>query len=155
MSEEVAYRVTCIRSEARKLHRQVFANPKIEMSKRIVVAQSYVFAEGIFQSCTWPDLCKSDFRKMHGAVMDVYRSVSNQRWTVDNGTVSDDSVISQLHAMAPAVMLRMSRVLFFIRWVVKAPDGCVAVVLMAGAASKSWLAHVKKDLAWLSTGQEF
>ena len=60
MSQEVAYRIACMRTETRQLRSKVLSNEGIDRKKRVIIAQSHVFSKGLFQSATWPNLRDAD-----------------------------------------------------------------------------------------------
>ena len=94
MSQEVVFRVMALRGEAKTLRNKTLANERIELQRRVAVAQTYVFAKGMYQASTWPELHGANFRKIHHAVMGVCRTVSRVHWEPDCNNTSDDAVIA-------------------------------------------------------------
>ena len=141
--------------ELHRLQRRILANPRMEQQQRLRVAESYIFPKGLFQSSTWPALADKDFRKPHHAVVNVYRSILGDKAQACRGGMSDDDVVHELHAFAPAVMLKTARLLLLIRVVEKASIRMIALLLASRTSSSSWIASVEKDLAWLTTGTIF
>ena len=155
ISQEVAHRTMCLRTGFQRLRNRIFKNPRLDQKRKLTVAECYVFSKGFFQSSTWPELLGGDFRKMHHAVMVVYREVLGHGAEAKTGGKSDDEVIAELQTIAPAVMLKMSRLLLLIRFVQRAPVQLIALTLVAKKSPTSWMAYVEKDLRWLTIGNIF
>ena len=115
MSDEVAFRVPILKSEASVLRRIVFGGVgggRLSTGKRLHIAQAYVFSKGLFQAGSWPKLPVKLFAKIHCAIMYVYRCVAGKRFSPDL-CISDDAFLAEFQPQCPMTLLRQLRLMLF------------------------------------------
>ena len=154
LSHEITVRAAILRSESRVLSRKVLANEAVAVSRRSLLAQSLVFSKGFFNSGTWAGLTSSQVGKVHAAGLQVYRIVAGQCSDGTSSVATDDAVIEELSAIAPAVMVRMSRMCLFVRVSARRPLALMRYLEVARAYRASWLEDVQKDFEWISMVSE-
>ena len=154
LSHEITVRAAILRSESRALSRKVLANEAVAVSRRSLLAQSLVFSKGFFNSGTWAGLTSSQVGKVHAAGLQVYRIVAGQCSDGTSSVATDDAVIEELSAIAPAVMVRMSRMCLFVRVSARRPLALMRYLEVARAYRASWLEDVRKDFEWISMVSE-
>jgi hypothetical protein len=106
--------------------KRILQNPSVDLDKRVSIAQSYLFSQGCYQASTWPALPLNVFRKIHHAVMEVYRVVlgkaaGDYAELVSFPLLSDDQVVARLAAVAPVNVIRLARLQLLTRIVSKTP----------------------------------
>jgi len=95
---EVAIRSTILRTEARKLAKNILGNECITAKRRCDLATCYIWSKGLFQCGTWARLACPTYKRIHGAIMYVYRCIGKYQ---HNMYKSDDEIIAQLGVMCP------------------------------------------------------
>ena len=140
---EVARRSAIIRSESVSF-RKVLANPSIPLSKRVGVAQTYIWSKGIFQCATWHTLSNKHFARLHAAVMSVYRIIACR---YGDHHKSDDSVISELQAVCPRTMLRARRIFLFAKSSMHSL--LKSIIVATSNVQGTWAHGAMEDLMWL------
>ena len=141
---EVAIRSTILRTEARKLAKNILGNECITAKRRCDLATCYIWSKGLFQCGTWARLACPTYKRIHGAIMYVYRCIGKYQ---HNMYKSDDEIIAQLGVMCPKTFLRARRLTVFAK-VVK--NRTIAMLCDAcSGIDGTWANQVKSDLVWL------
>ena len=75
-----------------------------------------------FNAGTWGNVLPIAMRRFHLAMLAMYRILANVGWdpTRETAHLSDQAVIDQLNVMAPAVLLKLARLLVGVHLFVKA-----------------------------------
>jgi hypothetical protein len=126
------------------MRRRILANPLIPIERRCNFAQTYIWSKGLFQCGAWNSLPCTQYKRIHGAVMYVYRAILGK----DKAWVLNDEVISELSVICPMTMLRARRLCLFSR--VCCDQFLLALTEKLVSVSKSWAAALWGDLKWLT-----
>ena len=129
----------------------MLANPKLAVNRRTAVASGYIWSKGLFQCGAWPNLHCNVYKKVHVAIMYVFRIILHSGGYAAGTT--DDDVIAQLQVMCPLTMLRACRLCLFARF-------CKSITLYRCACELvdlkgTWAHAVMQDLQWLTIFREF
>jgi len=147
---EVAIRAGIIRSETKVLRKRVLANTRISTPRRINVAQCYIWSKGLHHCGTWGNLSTPMYKRIHAAIMYVYRAILGLR---DSMHSNDDEVITALKVMCPQTMLRARRILLFAK-AVNNPVLC-SIICKLQTVRRTWASTVISDLRWLASFAKF
>jgi len=165
--EEVTKRIGIMRSDSRALCKKILKIPEIPMSKKINVIQTFVLTRGTFQCGTWPALSDVQYKRFHGSILKLYRDATGNSFRYksedDDGAFdvtsmfNDDDIIYRYMFMCPKTMLRLARLLLFVRIIIKTPP---LLLELAQAHDmpvfrKGWVSSLKSDLFWLSSAEAF
>ena len=158
IAQEAVHRAICINTQVKRLRRHVLCNSSIQLATKKTVIQSYVLSTGLFQAGAWPELPKSQYTRLHHAIMGAYRMASAANWSATAPQVdmkSDQQVIQDHDFIAPAVMLRLLRLCLFVRVLQKAPPYLLHLIALTDVSATSWISVVRKDLEWLTREASF
>ena len=152
LAVEVSARASMILQDVRVFRRRVLANPDVPLPKRLALARVVLMSRGLFQSGTWSVLDGHPYRKMHHAVMSVYRALTNQYWNGNTSKLaSDNEVLLQLGAPSLGMLIKVARLQLFARIVRKLPSALLCALCAAMPLKSSWLSSIQIDLKWLAT----
>ena len=112
--------------------------------------QAHIFSRGLFQAGAWSSLAASSYKKVHAAIMYVYRSVLGLKQCM---LQSDDQIINELRVICPMTLIRIKRLILFAK-VSKCPVTLDACKIVAGSKC-SWACAVLEDLEWLTMFPHF
>ena len=156
MSEEVTKRTGMMRSECARLCKAILRVPEIPVPKKIRVVQTYVLTKGTFQCGTWPMLPDTQYKRFHSSILGIYRNAcGNYYKSLRGGDIdvaslfNDDDIIYTHGFLCPRTILRMSRLLLFVRLVAKSPPLLLALALSQSELKRGWVASLIGDLRWL------
>ncbi len=156
MNFELAYRCGLMRAETSKL-RSILRNSELIFYKKIRLIQAYLLSKGTFQCSTWAALSSSFYRRFHGCILGMYRDALGDYHTPCsvNDMFSDDDIMYNNSLMYPYTLIRMSRLLLFVRIGRKNPPFVLTLLLQATFGKESWVACLQDDLAWLAVSEKF
>ncbi len=156
MNFELAFRCGLMRAETCKL-RSILRNSELNFYKKINLIQAYLLSKGTFQCSTWAALSKSFYRRFHGCVMGMYRDALGDYHTPCsiNDMFSDDDIIYNNSLIYPYTMIRMSRILLFVRIIRKNPPFVLNFMKQPMFGAASWVACLQQDLTWLAVSEKF
>jgi len=153
MAEEVVLRSCIMTTDAKGLNKRIFKNKALTAQKKIMVSKSYLLTKGCFQCGTWPNLPKIVYHKFYSSVMGVYR-LAMQHHQPDDRTTDADLLINY-KLISPSNLLRLSRVLVFIRMIAKQVKCLLDMVLIMSSLSTGWAHDVFTDIRWMAVHEEF
>eukprot|EP00973_Karenia_brevis_P066020 9175970-Karenia_brevis.AAC.1 len=136
-------------SALKGVRKRFFADPAISLNRKAQVAQTLILARGLYNSGVWPALNKTEFHSVHSSLMRVYRAIFTDIYSTE--WESDQNLLKRCELMAPCNLLRMQRLLLFVR-VARRGRPCLYLALVAAWSLKeSWLKAVMDDLHWMSS----
>ena len=147
---EAVIRSAIIHSEVRALRRRVLSNSAVSTQRRLSLAQAMIFSRGLFQASSWAVVDGAPFRRLHTAVMSVYRCIAGAQWDPDTAHLTDSHVLLSLGAPSAEVLLRRARIMCFIRICSRGSPYLLRLLHAASTARGSWVSSVVKDLEWLA-----
>ena len=154
---EVCIRTGLMKNETFKLRKHVLGNPLLPIKHKIGILQAYINSKGTYQAGTWPTLKPHVYRKFHGAILSMYRSVVGKHSYDEREKVSevfsDDDVIYEFGFMCPRTMLRMSKLLFFARMVAKGATDLLQLArnsITSNDRLNTWSNSLMEDIKWIS-----
>ena len=149
MQSEIAVR-SIIKKETQKIRSRVLANPLLSLRKRCNIAQTYIWSKGMFQCGAWHSLSCALYKRIHGAIMYVYRALigRDRAWVLN-----DDDVISELNVICPMSLLRARRLCLFPR--IAFDPFLVTLSEKLCNINKSWASALWADLKWLTFFPDF
>ena len=65
-----------IKSSARSL-RHILKHPGFTLKRKISYVKAHIFSAGLFQCSTWPSLAEFLYKRIHHAILYVYRVCTN------------------------------------------------------------------------------
>ena len=153
LTPEVTKRASAIKQVHGQLASKFFKSPSIGFNAKAQVAQSIVFSRGCFQWGVWQHLTHHEYRKIHAAVLSVYRSIYSDPYMCDQDGLhqSDHSIISRAGVMHPRNILRLARLNTLGRLANGQHPMVVAVVCAAKDHKRSWATTVVEDIEWLAS----
>ena len=161
-STEVCLRSASMKNETFKLSKNLLGNPNLPLKPQINILQAYILSKGMFQSCTWPTLKPHTYRKFHGAILSMYRSIVGKHNHGDRDKVSevftDDDIIYEFNFMCPRTMLRLSKLILFSRLVSKNASmllGLAKNSISTNTRHCTWANSLMEDFRWLSIHPDF
>ena len=103
----------------------------------------------------YPVLTKAENQRLHCNVMGVYRRATSEHYSSSSGGKSEnllaDGEVLKVHDLrAPLTVVRFARLRLSVRIICSAPFELLAVLFHSKADTRSWLAALVKDIAWLS-----
>lgn len=153
MVPEIVARIGEMCSIFRSMRRAFISNPTIELQKKLQVVQSVMLAKGLFNAGAWPVLYHSEYRKVHVAVMEIYRSIGQDPYNPD--WEPDGSMMSRMELTSPRNLLRILRAGLLISLLRNKPFIVWVTICAVGDARRSWLRAVRDDLSWYDGKHEF
>ena len=130
-----------------------FDIPDVDIDHKVNIAQAHLFSRMYFGAGTWCTLTKHEEALHTSAAMHVWRRTTGTTYQHRANSclapLSDAQVIEKYKLMIPSTMVRLLRLNLFIR--IASCENAVlkAVVFAARSSTKSWLATVYDDFAWL------
>ena len=144
---DVVRKASQVRAAARPLRMHVLSNSSLSVRHRVLLAGSLVFSRGLFAASAWPRLAGAEMKRIHAAMMTVYRTIAaEERWR--HSKLNDLEVLKKILAPAPAVTLRIKRLRLFTSLVVRRVWHVLVIVATGSETRNSWLSTVVCDLAW-------
>jgi len=166
--EEVTKRIGIMRSDSRALCKRIMKVPSVPLKKKITVMQSFILTRGIFQCGTWPSISDVQYKRLHAAILKIYRDATGNSYKRDtlNPTgcdfdvttmFNDDDVIYKYGFICPRTMLRLSRLSLFLRIIIKGPPLLLELILAQDTSGfkKGWVCSLRDDLVWLTSCEHF
>ena len=141
-----------IHSDVKCFRRRVLSNPAVSVERRLSLAHSLVLSRGLFQSSAWAVVDGTPLRRLHAALMSVYRCIAGAKWTPDqtHASMSDDQVLDAVQAPSVFVLLRRARIMAFIRLVSNGSSHLMKLLFAARATRGSWVRAVTVDMSWFA-----
>ncbi len=156
MNFELAHRCGLMRAETCKL-RSILRNSELCFYKKNHLIQAYLLSKGTFQCSTWAALSAAFYRRFHGCILGMYRDALGDYHTPFsvNSMFSDDDIIFNNSLMYPYTIIRMNRLLLFVRVSMKNPPFVCNLLRQVTFAEGSWSACLLQDLQWLAVSDHF
>ena len=161
MCDEVTKRNGMMSAETARLCKSILRVPDIPIPKKIQVIQTYVMTKGTFQCGAWPELPDAQYKRLHSCILRIYRNASGNSFQYDTGSLdvaamfNDDDIIHTYGFLCPRTILRMCRLLLFVRIVVKSPPFLLALSVAQVNFSRGWSCSLVRDLRWLCCSPQF
>ena len=102
-----------------------------------------MLSKDTFQCGTWPDLPDPQYKRFHSCLLGIYRNASGNYYRKPGhedfdvaAMFNDDDVVYTYRFLCPRTILRMGRLLLFIRVVVKSPPLILGLVLAQASLKK-------------------
>ena len=95
MVPEIYKRMGCMKQVHGMTKGRFFRDPLVDRKKKLQVAQSMLFAKGLFQAGVWPILTHHELKKVHGTVMSVFRSICRDDYMGDGEYESDAALVKR------------------------------------------------------------
>ena len=150
--EEAKVRAGIIGQDVRTFRRRLLAQDGVPVEKRLTLAKAVLMSRGLYQAGTWAVLDGHPFRKLHHAVMSVYRALSSSYWRGNAVSLpSDDEVLRNLGAPSLGMLIKVARLQLFGRIAIKMPSTLLLALCCAMPLKTSWLSVVRFDLSWLAS----
>jgi hypothetical protein len=154
LGHEIAIRVPILRSGAEAMRKSIMCNARLPLTKKLHIAQAYIFSKGLFQAGTWPALSVRLYTKMHHAIMYVYRCIAGIKYD-PNVLLTDDAVIAEHELICPRTVLRQLRLSLFMRVCRSNHPKILACLIKLVSVQGSWSHSVFEDLRWLCWHESF
>ncbi len=145
-----------MRAETSKL-RSILRNSELNFYMKSHLIQAYLLSKGTFQCSTWAALSASFYRRFHGNILGMYRDALGAHHTpmCVNSMYDGDDIVFNNSLIYPNTLIRLNRLLLFVRIVRKNPPIVLNVLLQANFGDKSWASCLQHDLAWLAFSDNF
>ena len=109
-----------------------------------------MWSKGLFQCGAWPTLLAASLKKIHIAIMFIYKIIiGNDKARC----INDDEIIAELDVLAPATIIRARRLCLFAR--ACQMDFLAVSVRALQKVESSWAFACFADLKWLGMFPEF
>ena len=145
-STEITHKAATIRAEGGKLRANILSNPLVPITRKKNIVQTYVWSKGLYNAGTWTCSTLAKIRKVHSAIMYVYRCIDGGYKKQINKT--DDQIICDLGVICPMTFLRLKRVCTFAKCI--GVDRIKDICLATSKTDGTWASIVLKDLHWLT-----
>lgn len=142
---ELSVRLREMRSAFQKLRKKVFCSDLYQLVYRAILMQMLLLAKGLYNCSAWRKLKAGEAKKVHAAVMSMYRTTvgaSNPKarhWT-------DDDAIRELQVLSPLSFVVLQRIFLFLRILRKKHLQLLLVLAHASSIEDSWVNTVRDDL---------
>jgi hypothetical protein len=143
-------RSTVIKSEATRMKSRILSNRAVNKSRKIAFVQAYIWSKGMFQCGSWPNLQVACYKRIHAAIMFVYRIVLGYETSI---TMNDDDVINELGVLCPLTLIRARRLCLLARVCPK--DSIAHICHETAGIDRSWANACSSDLHWLGQFPKF
>ena len=150
MIPEIKTRMAAMRGAFAGLRSRFFRARDISIDKKKHVSKALLLTRGLFQAGAWPELQANEYKRVHVAVMSVFRSFLKDDY-LDGEWESDDSLINRHMLLAPMNILRFLRVSLFARIVRDRACHVMLAVAAASGATRAWIDAVGRDFAWMAS----
>ena len=150
IKSEIAVRSTVIKSEATRMKSRILSNRAVNKSRKIALVQAYIWSKGMFQCGSWPNLQVACYKRIHAAIMFVYRIVLGYETSI---TMNDDDVINELGVLCPLTLIRARRLCLLAR--VCQNDLIAHICHETAGIDRSWANACSSDLHWLCQFPKF
>ena len=150
MGPEVATKAAAIHSACRSNGRRLLRNPAIPVERRQNMSAQLCLSTGLWSAAPWPLLTPAQDQRIHHAIMSPMRMIHDCHYGQPDQNMSDEMLLLQTGAMPPVVLLRMLRVLLFVRMCSNAPNFLLEWIWTSLADSASWASTVGKHLEHLA-----
>ena len=128
---------------SKKIKRKVLKAAEVKPSRRVNVIKTYLHTKGLYLAGTWHRMKISEVRKIHAAIMPMYRAVLKQNENnKQQHRMTDSQVVAELETFTPMALVTLEQISTFLRVVIKAPP------LLLLAISHAYTGR-SKDRSWL------
>jgi hypothetical protein len=128
-----------------------FRDASVGTADKVLVVRSLLLSRGLFSSSTWAGLTSAESQRIHCNVMYAYRSATASHYCEAESPVSDQHLLLQHGLIAPFTLVRLARLILFLRILQNANQFLIGLVFSARNGKRAWLKSVTLDLAWLAS----
>lgn len=129
----------------RQLRKKVFTSDTCPLSYKAVLVQMLLLADGLYNSSTWRALKAGEARRVHTAVMYMYRTILGVNNPMARHT-SDDEVMETVPVFSPKSFIVFQRLSLFLRILAKKPGQLLLVLVHTGGSDGTWIRTVSDDM---------
>ena len=145
MKAEIRQRLGHARHEFRRFRKQVYANPLLEINKRIALFSSLVLSGLLFDISIWPRLDVRDEKIFDQGLNSLYRSLAYALWGDEVFQWRNERMRAKLGLSTSSTLLRTARLRHLQHLCTKGDKYVWAFVHLDG----DWLRMIQDDLEWM------
>ena len=149
---EIASRHATAQPLLKRLGTRFFGRAAIPIDAKVQVANSLIMSRECYAGGSHPVLNTNERTRLHSNIMQAYRHTVSEKFsdnTDDGHRLADSDIIHVYGFGAPYTVIRFLRLRLSIRLLSKAPIELLGLLYASRMDSRSWLAALLQDIAWM------